>query len=81
MHKVQIPPWGKDLLIMFDDAESYCRYISYYYPDIGEFAFSGGMYINAECSHYVTVRGDLRSIEAVIAHEMERGGFVADRSR
>ena len=66
----QIPPWGKDILIVFDDAESYYRYVSYYYPDDGEFAFSSGMYINDGCAHFVTVKSDLSAIEPVIAHEM-----------
>ena len=69
----QIPPMGKDLLLVFDDDESYYRYVSCYYPDAGEFAFSGGMHINAGCSHYVTVKNDLRVIEPIIAHEMTHG--------
>lgn len=69
----QVPPWGKDILIVFDEGDSYYRYVSHYYPDAGEFAFSGGMHINAGCSHYVTVKGDLRSIEPIIAHEMTHG--------
>jgi hypothetical protein len=68
-----VPEWGKDLLIVFDDSETYYHYVSYYYPDSGEFAFSGGMHINAGCSHFVTVKSDLRSIEPVIAHEMTHG--------
>jgi hypothetical protein len=65
-----IPPWGKDILIAFDDAESYYRYVSYYYPDAGEFAFSSGMYVDAGCAHFVTMKADLHAIEPVIAHEM-----------
>jgi hypothetical protein len=64
------PEWCKDFLIVFDDADRYYDYVSYYYPDSGEFAFSGGMYIGAACSHFVTVKTDVRSIEPVIAHEM-----------
>ncbi|MES2974172.1 MAG: hypothetical protein V4757_11225 [Pseudomonadota bacterium] len=66
----QVPPWGKDLLLVFDDEESYYRYVSYFYPASGEFAFSGGMFISAGCSHYVTMKNDLRVVEPVIAHEM-----------
>ncbi|SFD97380.1 hypothetical protein ABL840_20620 [Variovorax sp. NFACC27] len=66
----QIPSWGKDILIVFDDAESYYRYVAHYYPDQGEFAFSSGMYINDGCAHFVTVKADLSAIEPVIAHEM-----------
>jgi hypothetical protein len=68
-----IPPLGKDLLLVFDDDESYYRYVSCYYPDAGEFALSGGMHIDAGCSHYVTVKNDLRVIEPIIAHEMTHG--------
>ncbi len=67
---VENPPWGKDLLIAFDDEESYYRYVSHYYPDSGEFAFSGGMHLNAGCGHFVTVKGELRVMEATIVHEM-----------
>ena len=69
----QIPPWGKDILVVFDDVESYYKYVSYYYPDAGEFAFSSGMYIDTGCAHFVTVKADLRAIEPVIAHEMTHG--------
>jgi len=65
--------WGKDILIVFDDDETYYRYVSQGYPTGGEFAASGGMYINAGCGHFATVKSDLRSIEPVIAHEMTHG--------
>jgi hypothetical protein len=68
-----VPPFGKDLLIAFDDDDAYYRYVSCYYPDAGEFAFSSGMNINMGCSHYVVVKSDLRQIEPVIAHEMAHG--------
>jgi hypothetical protein len=66
----QVSDWGKDILIVFDDDELYYRYISQSYPSDGEFAASGGMYINAGCGHFVTVKSDLRAIEPIIAHEM-----------
>lgn len=65
--------WGKDILLVFDDEDGYYRYVSYLYPEDGEFAGSGGMYINAGCGHFATVKNDLRSIEPVIAHEMTHG--------
>jgi hypothetical protein len=67
---VQTEVWGKDILIVFDDQEAYYRYVSHYYPDTGEFAFSGGMHINGGCAHFVTVKADLHQLEATIAHEM-----------
>jgi hypothetical protein len=69
----QTPSARKEVLIVFDDDESYYRYVAHYYPDAGEFAFSGGMHIDAGCSHYVTIKNDLRLIEPVIAHEMTHG--------
>jgi hypothetical protein len=68
-----VPEWGKDLLIVFDEQDAYYHYVSYYYPESGEFAFSSGMHIGGGCSHFVTVKADLRSIEPVIAHEMTHG--------
>lgn len=68
-----VPEWGHDILIVFDDEETYYRYVSRYYPDAGEFATSGGMHIHDGCSHFVTVKADLRSVEPVIAHEMTHG--------
>lgn len=69
----QVSGWGKDILVVFDDDETYYRYVSHCYPSDGEFAASGGMYINAGCGHFATVKSDLRAIEPVIAHEMTHG--------
>ncbi|MDP4300943.1 gluzincin family metallopeptidase [Leptothrix discophora] len=69
----RMPAAGQEVMIIFDDYESYYRYVSYYYPNAGEYAFSGGMHIDAGCSHYVTIKADLRLIEPVIAHEMTHG--------
>lgn len=66
----QKPEWGKDILVIFDDDESYYKYVSQFYPEEGEFARSGGMYINDGCGHFVTVKADLHAIEPVIAHEL-----------
>lgn len=68
-----VPPLGKDILIVFDDSDSYYRYVSHCYPDDGEFALSSGMHIHSGCSHYVTIKDDLRVIEPIIAHEMTHG--------
>lgn len=66
----EVPPWGRDILIVFESEDQYYDYVSHYYPDSGEFAFSSGMFISAGCSHFVTVQSDLRTVEPVIAHEM-----------
>jgi len=72
---VENPPPGRDILIAFDDEESYYRYVSYYYPETGEFAFSGGMHIDAGCGHFVTVKREMRVMEATIVHEMTHAGL------
>lgn len=69
----RIPEWGKNILVVFDDIEAYYCYVSHFYPEAGEFAMSSGMYINAGCGHFVTVKSDLRAIEPVVVHEMVHG--------
>jgi hypothetical protein len=66
----EVQPWGSDILIVLDDEDDYYLYVSHYYPDEGEFAFSSGMHINHGCTHFVTTKADLRTIEPIIAHEM-----------
>lgn len=62
---------GHDILIVFDDEETYYAYVARFYgADGGEFAFSGGMFIDAGCGHFVTRRAELQAVEPVIAHEM-----------
>lgn len=66
----EVPPWGHDLVIVFQDKESYYRYVAHYYPDEGEYAESSGMYIQAGCGHFVTMADSLQALEPVIAHEL-----------
>ncbi|MBT9540153.1 hypothetical protein [Thiobacillus sp.] len=69
----RISDWGMNILVVFDDGDAYYRYVSHFYPESGEFAMSGGMYIHAGCGHFVTVKADLRAIEPVIVHELVHG--------
>jgi hypothetical protein len=62
--------WGKDVLLLMRSDEDYYRYISHYYPEEGEFAFSGGMHIAAGCAHFACVADSLAVIESTIVHEM-----------
>lgn len=73
---VQCAPWGKDILIVFDDEETYYRYVSHYYPESGEFASSGGMHLDAGCQHFVTMKNDLQQLEATIVHEMTHASLA-----
>lgn len=66
----QFPAGEKNIVLVFDDDNMYYDYVSLYYPDEGEFSFSGGMFIDNGCAHFVVKRDDLRSVEPVIAHEM-----------
>jgi hypothetical protein len=69
----QSSEWGHDILIVFDDDETYYRYVARYYPEAGEFAASGGMHISQGCSHFVTMKSDLYAVEPVVVHEMTHG--------
>ncbi len=66
----EVSPSRKNILIVFETEDEYYDYVSYYYPEEGEFAFSGGMFISEGYAHFVTVQSDLRTVEPVIAHEM-----------
>lgn len=62
--------YGKSCVMAFADEEQYYEYVANYYPDDGEFALSGGMYINHGYGHFVCVSTDMHAIEPVIAHEL-----------
>jgi hypothetical protein len=70
------PSEGKSILLVLDDEDWYYHYVSVYYPSDGEFAFSGGMFINAGCPHFVVRRADLAQIEPVIAHELTHSALA-----
>lgn len=72
----RFPAGERSLLIVFDDEADYYAYVAGYYPDGGEFAFSGGMFIDAGCPHFVTVRADLALVEPVIAHELTHAALA-----
>ena len=66
----EAPAWGHDILIIFDDEDTYYNYVARYYAGGGEYSMSSGMHISAGCSHFVTTKSDLQTIEPIIAHEM-----------
>ena len=39
-------------------------------PDGGEYSFSSGTYIGSGLPHFVTAKGEMRSLEPVVAHEL-----------
>ncbi len=71
------PSGTKTLIVVFGSAEDYYHYVSLYYPDEGEFALSGGMFIGGPCPHFVMVQDDLNAIEPVIVHELTHSALAA----
>lgn len=69
-------PGSKSILIVFDDEESYYTYTAAYEHGEGELAFSGGMFIDAGCPHFVTRSQDLSQVEPVIAHELTHAALA-----
>lgn len=62
---------GKVCIIVFRDADTYYRYVSNYFPEDGEFAQSGGMFIQAGYGHFVFIQADDMSyMEPTVAHEL-----------
>lgn len=68
----QAPQSGKDVLIVFEDAESYYRYLSFFYPNAAVPGLGRGMYIRTGAGHFVTVKADLYAIQTLMVHEMTR---------
>lgn len=66
----ELPGEGYDILVVFDDHDTYYRYASNHYPDEGEFALSSGMYLNHGCGHFIMVKDALLAIEPIIVHEL-----------
>ncbi|WP_162932087.1 hypothetical protein [Solimonas sp. K1W22B-7] len=64
------PQRGKSVLMVLNTQEEYYEYVSHYYPGDGEFAVSGGMFINVGGGHFLTLLDDLSVIESTIAHEL-----------
>ena len=62
--------WGRDVLLVLDDPETYYRYVSRYYADGGTYGTSAGMWVDEGCSHFVVPKADLHAIEPTIVHEM-----------
>jgi hypothetical protein len=72
----RFPPDEKTIFIALDSKQAYYHYVANYYPEDGEFSFSGGMYIDHGCPHFVTVKSDLWHLEPVIAHELTHSALA-----
>ena len=72
----RFPAGSRSILVVFDNQDQYYRYVTNYYPEEGEFAFSSGIFVDPGCPHFVTVLDDLATIEPVIAHEMTHSALA-----
>ena len=62
--------YGKHVVIGFADTESYYDYITDFYPEEGEFALSGGMFLDVGYGHFVMCLAYGDQYERTIAHEL-----------
>lgn len=66
----RVPEWGREILMLLEDTDSYYRYVSAFEPPGEDITASSGMFINHGCGHFVAVDRDLGAVEPVIVHEM-----------
>jgi hypothetical protein len=62
--------FGKFVIMVLHDEDDYYRYVSEYYPQDGEFSFSGGMYIQNGYGHFVFCKGTMDAMEPTLVHEL-----------
>ncbi len=62
--------YGKHIICVLHNEDDYYRYVSEYYPQNGEFAFSGGMFIQQGYGHFVFSQGGMDSMEPTLVHEL-----------
>jgi len=62
--------YGKHVVLAFADTESYYDYISDFYPEEGEFALSGGIFLDQGYGHFAICLAYGDDHERVIAHEL-----------
>ncbi len=62
--------YGKHIVLVFHNWETYYDYVTDFYPDSGEFAPSGGMFINHGYSHFAICTQGNYQVERTIAHEL-----------
>lgn len=61
---------GKHVVMVLPNEDDYYRYVSEYYPQDGEFAFSGGMYLQHGYGHFVFSKGSMDAMEPTLVHEL-----------
>jgi hypothetical protein len=61
---------GKVCLLVFEDQDRYYQYVSNYYEKDGEYALSGGMFLQRGYGHFAFVASEIDAMEPTIAHEL-----------
>jgi hypothetical protein len=62
--------FGKHVVVIFPNEDDYYEYVSEYYSQDGEFAFSGGMFIHHGYGHFVFCKGSMDAMEPTLVHEL-----------
>lgn len=62
--------YGKHFALVLTEQDTYYNYISYFYPDEGEFSVSSGIYLNHGYGHFVFPFVDMNIAEATAVHEL-----------
>lgn len=62
--------FGKYVTLIFDDIDTYYSYMSYFYPNDGEYGLSSGAYLNKGYGHFAFPHQELSYAESIAAHEM-----------
>jgi hypothetical protein len=65
------PLFSQLAVLWLEDETQYYEYVSHYYPDAGEFSFSGGMFLRAGYPHFVFPHyEEFAELEHVMSHEL-----------
>lgn len=62
--------YGKHVVLLFADVDSYYDYVSDFYSDEGEFALSGGLFVSVGYGHFAICPAYGDDYERVIVHEL-----------
>lgn len=62
--------YGKHIICVLRNEDDYYKYVSEYYSQDGEFALSGGMFIQDGYGHFVFRQGEMDSMEPTLVHEL-----------
>jgi len=65
---------GKHVILMFEDLDLYYRYISFFYPEEGEFSGSGGVFLNKGYCH--TALPPVHDAVPALIHELTHLSLV-----